>query len=359
LRIALPEDHNKKTRAFSKSFLGNVLVLRFNNTPLGASKYPVLKKPAFLSFTIPFPIRKENLFLERIAMFKTIICPVLLFIFTCTPNTLFAEQVLTATKVNNSPQIDGKQDDPEWEKARTLITQDEIANIDLKIKCVYTDTNINFLISYPDTDESRSHKPWTWNPQKETYEMGPQREDCFVLKWALDNRMDVDLSVRSDNPYMADIWFWKACRTDPAGFADDKIQTLSPFSLPKSKPIISKSGHTMHLQRLGDQGQPAYRSFATLEYQGPIIPQFEKQMPTGSRADIKAKGQWLDGRWTIEFARPLTTGMRDDVQFDPSKKYVFGASRFEVAGRAPQPHLTQPLYGAGDVSETLYLVFEK
>ena len=57
------------------------------------------------------------------------------------------------------------------------------------------------------------------------YDVGPDRGDCFVFKWAMDAAVN-DLSVHSDHPYMADIWFWKANRTDPAGYADDKYHIL-------------------------------------------------------------------------------------------------------------------------------------
>ena len=130
---------------------------------------------------------------------------ILLFI----PNILSAEQILTAVKIEGSPVIDGSGDDAFWDQAQALITHDNIADIDMSIKCVYNNTNIYFLVSYPDPDESRSHKPWIWSETKQMYEMGLQREDTFVLKWAHSGGTS-DLSVKSDAPYSADIWFWKA-----------------------------------------------------------------------------------------------------------------------------------------------------
>ncbi len=291
-------------------------------------------------------------------MLKREHCFVLVWILLFIPNILSAEQILTAVKIEGSPVIDGSGADALWDQAPALITHDPIADIDMSIKCVYSNTHIYFLVSYPDSDESRSHKPWIWNKNKDIYEMGPHREDTFVLKWAT-NDATSDLSVQADAPYTADVWFWKACRTDPAGYADDKIQILGPGWTKKSKAIITKSGKTMYLQRLGDRGKTAYRSEIKMDYQGDSLPQYAKQTPSGSRADIRAKGAWRDGNWTIEFARSLNTGQPDDLQFDCTQKYFFGASKFEIAGRKPDPKLTQPLYGSGDVSEALYLVFAK
>jgi hypothetical protein len=45
------------------------------------------------------------------------------------------------------------------------------------------------------------------------------------------------------------------------------------------------------------------------------------------------------------------------VQFDAEQSYLFGVSRYEIAGRKPNPALQQPLYGAGDITEHLRLIF--
>ncbi|MDD5348213.1 MAG: ethylbenzene dehydrogenase-related protein [Candidatus Omnitrophica bacterium] len=270
----------------------------------------------------------------------------------------YAEQTIIAQKVGEVPVIDGSGNDPVWEKARAIVTQDGIADIPLTLKAVYTDKEIFFLVSFPDPDESRRHKDWVWNKASQMYKPGLMREDVFVLKWNMGPK-HVDLSVYADEPYTTDIWFWKAGRTDPVGFADDKIDILNVSETPKSMKITSKSGKPMSLQRLGDAGEPAYVDTLPVEYEGETLPNFKNQTPTASRADIKAKGTWSSGQWTIEFARALHTGNGDDVQFTPGEKYQFGVSRYEIAGRSPEPEATQPLYGTGDTSEELYLSFSQ
>lgn len=127
----------------------------------------------------------------------------------------------------------------------------------------------------------------------------------------------------------------------------------------KATKLKSKSGKTMYLLRMGDKGKPAYRSKIYGEYQGDVVPRFIRRTSSGSRSDIKAKGKWKDGFWTIEFCRALKTNHSDDIQFDVNKEYIFGISRYEIAGRNPNPKLTQPLYGCGDVGEQLKLIFER
>ncbi len=258
--------------------------------------------------------------------------------------------------VNDPPAVDGDGQDAAWGRAPTLITRDRVAGVDIRIQSVYTDKHIFFLIRFPDPDESRLHKPWVWDPAAQMYAIGPDREDCFVLKWALDEDT-ADLRLDADQPYRADIWFWKANRTDPGGYADDKIQLYSDVSLHKSKPIPSATGQTMFLQRKGDGGKPAYASILPVEYEGDTRMQYHPQEPSGSRADIRARGKWTTQSWCIEFSRRLVTGQVDDVQFDSRKNYYFGVSRYEIAGREPNAALSQPLYGSGDVSEGLLLGF--
>lgn len=269
----------------------------------------------------------------------------------------FGEQTVTAVKIDTPPIIDGYADDRAWSQDRYTITHDNIANIDMKIQAVYTAQKLYLLVRFADPDESRCHKFLVWHPDQEMYLTGPDREDCVVIKWAMGPDVE-NLSVYSDTPYRADIWFWKANRTDPAGYADDKYQILSNRKTYKSRALQSVTGKPMFLQRIGDSGRPAYKASVFAIYQGDKMPQYMSQEPTGSRADVQAKGRWQDRQWCVEFARNLVTGHDDDQSFDPQKQYLFGISRYEIAGQQPNPAFSQPLYNAGDVNEKLTLVFK-
>ena len=94
------------------------------------------------------------------------------------------------------------------------------------------------------------------------------------------------------------------------------------------------------------------------EHAGDTVTKYENREPTGSRADIRAKGAWRDGVWTVEMARRLDTGNPDDLQLDPTQSYQFGVSRFEIAGRPANPKIDQPLYGSGEITEHLWLKFQ-
>jgi hypothetical protein len=272
------------------------------------------------------------------------------------PSSGFAEQTLWVTRIIDPPKIDGLVNDSAWQKTPGLITYDNTQELPITIKSVYNDSEIFFLVIFPDLDESRTHKSWVWDAGRDIYTVGFDREDTFIFKWNMEAK-PVDLSIYADNSYKADIWFWKACRTDAAGYADDKIHLLSPKEDRLAREIISRTGKRMFLLRESDKGESAYKIDLVSEYQGEILPRYTFNKPTGSRNDVKAKGTWQDGRWTIEFGRKLITGNQDDIQFTPAQKYLFGVSRYEIAGRKPNTKLSNPLYGAGDINEKLWLEF--
>ena len=267
-----------------------------------------------------------------------------------------AEQSLVAIPVAEPPLIDGSANDPAWQNVPGITTLDKTSGLPIRIKAIYTGTEIFFQVSFPDPDESRTHKSWVWDEKRSIYTVGNDREDIFIIKWNMEPE-PVDLSINSASPYRADIWYWKACRTDGAGYADDKSHVYSRTEERDATEIISSSGETMYLLRTGDEGESAYKAVLISEYEGDILPRYTLQQPTGSRSDVRARGVWQNGEWTIELGRKLLTHNQDDIQFSPGKKYLFGVSRYEIAGRKPNAKLTDPLYGTGDVNEILWLEF--
>ena len=270
-----------------------------------------------------------------------------------------AELEIPSTKVDNGPVLDGAGLDAVWAKVRPISITDSASGAKVLLRSVYNDEQIFFLVQFPDTAENFLHKPWVWNAAEKKYESGPNSEDTFVFKW---NMMDhvLDLSNFSDDDYRADVWYWKANRTNPAGYSDDKSQLLGSQPIKKSTELTSKSGKKRHLGRYSDAGKSAYKDLKTLtEYKGDLVNRYPASTPEGSRADVHAKGSWKGGFRTIEYARALNTGHDDDLQFEPAsgKSYLFGVSIFSLYGR---PHLENSpnYYGRGRISEPLRLKFQ-
>jgi len=287
-------------------------------------------------------------------MYKTMIVFAALFLMHF---SVLADQVVEVVRSEIAPVVDGNED-ALWSQVPEVITSDSLADIDITLKALYTDDQIFFLVRFPDATESREHKTLVWNPDLELYKVGSKREDVLVLKWHM-GHTSVDLSLSAEQPYKADIWYWKAHRTDHAGYADDKYQIYSHIAMPKSQPLVAKNGKIFYLARRGDQGVAAYEGQLQADYAKPEMPAFIFRKPEGSRGDVHAKGRWHEGYWTVEFSRLLSTGHADDVALDINHEYHFGVSRYEIAGRKPNPKVEQPNFGSGDITENLILHFKQ
>ena len=54
--------------------------------------------------------------------------------------------------------------------------------------------------------------------------------------------------------------------------------------------------------------------------------------PSGSLIDVKAKGIWNNGEWTLEMSRKLDTGNADDVSLSQVKTIKGAIAVFNKAG---------------------------
>jgi hypothetical protein len=255
--------------------------------------------------------------------------------------------------VTEGPTIDGHADEPLWETAPVVITLDFSSQRPITLKSVYTTDAVFFLVTYPVDKPSDTHKTWVWDTKEDVYREGPDREDVFLFKWSMSGN-DVSLSLRDPEPHRADIWFWKACRTNPAGYADDKGQGFSLEPGPDARPTPSAKYGTLYFRRWGDTGEPAWEEKFFFEYHGDRLTKNFPRQPTGSRADVRAKGVWSNGQWSIEFARKLNTGHDDDVAFTPGEVYLFSVACYAMAYDTPHDTWSQPLYRTGDVFDRLF-----
>ncbi|HCE42624.1 MAG TPA: hypothetical protein DET40_03650 [Lentisphaeria bacterium] len=214
-----------------------------------------------------------------------------------------------------SVKIDGKADDKAWE---TLPFRNvKYGTKDIKFKIHSDDAYAYLLVVFPSEKENRQHMPWRWDPLKQYYIVGPEREDELHVLWT-----EPPVSLKSDaSPEKADVWIWRAGRTDPAGFADD-------YSMPGKNLADDKTGDGP-AEFLPDQGLSCWFSRYFVSFTEDSVPRFYQRPPTGSAADVKAKGTWKEGVWTVEFCRKIKTGNPDDM--DLSGKSNIGLSIFTGA----------------------------
>ncbi|MBI3457081.1 MAG: hypothetical protein HY002_14990 [Candidatus Rokubacteria bacterium] len=298
---------------------------------------------------------------------------------------------LTAVKVPAAPTLDGNATDEAWAKAQPLavpVKEGAIGDITVTLKAVYTDTHLYLLAQWPDKTETIEHHPYTFDGQKWTTPEGPL-EDRFAIQWNISvadfERKGCAVLCHTGARYpdkkprmhtnapgeFTDEWHWKAVRSNPMGYVDDKyldstvkpdddeaghsadggtrvytgnkFQNAAPSFVwkgaPTAPPAVPKEQAALFLM---DKEKAPYGPVNPLTgkswAKGDAVPVAILQEPTGSNADIRAYGRWANGVWTLEMARVLNTGVnaikgdkKIDVIFEPGKTYYFGISVFDNA----------------------------
>lgn len=237
--------------------------------------------------------------------------------------------LLTAKHVRTLPDIDGSGYDAVWKSVqRSSLKLPGVwgpsigTSSEATLQAVYTDTHIAFLVRWQDaTRDDRTHKPWVWNAAKSAYEQGREQEDAMALAFELRGPFTADMLSPVEAVW--DLWTWKATRSDPVGYALDKTHRYSMTATEgKSKSYPSRTGAPVWIQRPDDAGEPTQKSLsAPSSYRGDTQPGYLIKEPSGSAADVRAKGKWENGFWTVELVRKLDTGHSDDTAFDPARRY--------------------------------------
>jgi hypothetical protein len=264
------------------------------------------------------------------------------------------EITLTCTRIDSAPVIDGLADEPAWTQAQAITTLDFSSQRPIELRSFHDEQNIYVLAKYPDGAPSETHKSWFWDYNEKVYKPGMDREDMFIVKWLMTGDSPY-LAADKAAPHTADVWFWKAARTNPSGYVDDKMDIVRIEDGKDSFTLKSDKYGTLYLFRPADKGNSAYTEVMVFEYCGQCISKFVPAIPDGSRADIRGKGVWKDGFWTIEMSRKLNTGHDDDIAFAPGGKYRFAATVYEMAGAGIEKDWWQPMYRTGDAFDILTL----
>jgi hypothetical protein len=266
------------------------------------------------------------------------------------------ELTLVSIPITAAPVVDGRASEDFWSSAPAITTLDFSSQRPITLRAAHTRGEVFFLVTFPEEFPHETHKTWTWDPKEEVYREGPDREDVFIFKWSMSGN-DVDLRLREPMPHKADIWFWKAHRSNPSGYADDKGQGISTKPTPMARKLQSSKYGTLYFDRWGDTGKPPWDHNMFFEHKGDKLDQFAPREPSGSRGDVRAKGVWHKGQWTIEFARKLVTGHDDDVAFAPDRAFLFAVGCYAMAMDTPHQEWSRPLYRTGDAFDRLFLSF--
>lgn len=241
--------------------------------------------------------------------------------------------------VSKAPLVDGRADDDAWKRAESLertvrrVVPPEGATTTVVLRSVHTDTHIYILATWKDeTRDDAAHKPWIWSLAKNAYEEGPEREDMFSITFELSGAFTADML--SGEPGVWDVWQWKATRTNPQGYAMDRTHrytTEKPEG--KAREHAARNGKTIWIARPEDAGDTVEKKQAAPSARGDErVPQYLAGTPSGSAADVRARGSWAGGWWTLEFERRLNTGHADDRQFDASRSVLMAVAAHDRTG---------------------------
>lgn len=228
-------------------------------------------------------------------------------------------QTITIGKLKAAPQVDGSADD--WKDIAgaqiplTYLGKPELTKT-VTLKAGVFGDEVFFYSEWEDSTEDTQHKPHVWDEAQQKYVEGPQREDRFALEFAMDG--DYDANWFSGKEFKADMWNWKAGRTNPMGIAHDKMTIISKQAMEGSYKATLPDGATLYILRPTDAGEEPYESKRYFKKQQDVMPKYVAREPLlKGMDDIKAKGVWKDGKWYLEQSRKLDTQQTDDVRFTP------------------------------------------
>lgn len=246
-----------------------------------------------------------------------------------------AADELFCAKVAKLPTIDGKADDDAWKGAKEVVVKidqpdEETPKKTISIKAVHDGDSICFLLVWTDADKNDQHAPFVW--KGEAYEADEEKvEDACTMAFELEGKFDSDMKAGVVSKW--DVWEWGAAKTNPSGYALDRTHVYSttpPAPPAKARRLTTRDGGQIYFSHPIDDGTPCYKQIPMPEKKGdPIVLQYQPQKPTGSAADVEAKGQWAAGKWTVEFKRKLNTGHKDDTVFVPGKSCSFAVATFD------------------------------
>lgn len=180
------------------------------------------------------------------------------------------------------------------------------------------DGRIYLAARWTDDAADSDYKGWEWQGGK--YAEGKRRDDAFAVRFHL--KGDYDRSMLSAKSYVADVWFWSAARTNPMGYAEDWTHQVSTKMIEDAAEYEVKGVGVVYIKKLRDAGTPVYKALPRpKEKVAERAPSFELvKTPSGSVADVTAKGRWSGGKWSLEMSRKLDTGNPDDVIFGTGVK---------------------------------------
>ncbi len=319
---------------------------------------------------------------------------------TTPTNTTADTTTLAAKHISQSdePSVASGTIEPVWQQATPLTLDAPATNgtsnpIHVTLQSVYSDGNIFVLAQYDDATQNMLNLPLrfkggdfmdhnNWTLDSSQYEDG----FSFMFEMAtatapgktfVNNGCSMACHTTStakwapgmfaENDGTFDVWFWRSSTSNATGLAEDNISVGSPSYLidyddpsaqvvgynvdnsPAYLPFYVAGGDNSGLDKHFYIFQPTEASFgattnpvtAAAWTKGDVVPTSTINVinPSGTNDfwDVKARGYWSNGKWTVKFKRALTTAsVGKDVQFAAGGSYPFAFAIHN--NNAPKDH---------------------
>jgi hypothetical protein len=166
-----------------------------------------------------------------------------------------------------------------------------------------------------------------------------------------------------------DLWQWRGARSAPVRYAgDDYVLEYRNFDRTGQNPFANNFAAGVPVSFMYDDARVGFNAIplAELDQRAPqfplirdetaipfdatrtfqvddIISRHVVQVPTESRADVRAYSSWDNGEWTVTLVRQLDTGRPDDKALVDGQVYTIGLGLFDDHVSNRRHHVTFPL----------------
>nr|MBF0222969.1 hypothetical protein [Desulfobulbaceae bacterium] len=240
-------------------------------------------------------------------------------------------QTIPTFQLNSPPTIDGNAND--WHAYEfTNIPLEGVLDIkNVAVKSGIAGDEVFFIFQWQDNSYDIEHKPFIWNTAEGKYTTEDKSEDRFSINFDMEG--DFTHDWLSGNSFKADMWHWKAARSNPIGLAQDKLTIITTEPSKKAYTTKAKNGQKIYILRPSDAGDPLYKTARYATKEQDRMPKYILNTDVkGSVADVKAKGVWENGQWTLELKRKLNTGNPDDRVFKKGDTVLAAIAVFDHSG---------------------------
>ncbi len=284
----------------------------------------------------------------------------LLVIFTLANGTVVAQaNSLNAFTTTATITLDGVDSEAAWDDADSLTLSDvDGSGVDVTIKALHDDNYLYMYATWTDSTESNTRSGWSYNGV--TWINVGGNEDRLNFAWSIGGA-DIVCGhdpAGDDTTVLFDVWHWKASRTGPSGWADDKYwdgtgrqsdaKTAGGYSdnsvvaqAVDGAAITAALGNSSVVAVFSNDDRPFWNATgAEISWSGGVnatpltnfIPGYNTTLPTGSRGDVHTGSRHDGSAWHVEYNRTLDTGNNDDITFAVGSSSTFYLSLHDNAG---------------------------